>query len=641
MAINPFKAKQALGARVPLFLTRDTPMTIPEMVARSSVRFRDKVAYQQKVQGQWERLSFKETWRQANEFAAGLIALGLQKGDRVAIICENSPAWAVGYYGLSITGAVGVHLYLELKNGEIEQLVKHSGARFIIASMRILDRLGDHLAGAEKVIVVGATKGRPGQAHGLLRRRRPELLPFDQVAAQATDESRAALAERRVEPDDLASIIFTSGTTGGMKGVMLTHRNVMSDVESARGTVQFDEKDRFVLVLPLHHAFPFLLFLASTTEGGELTFENDLLRVRDRLLETKPTLFLAVPALYDQMYRTVVRRAESEGRLEMFQRGLRAVDTIKRRTGVNLGRFLFREVHQQLGGHLRFALSGGAALNPEVARSFFRLGLPLLQGWGLTEAGPAVAFQRWVPRKFFFSNYYEEHAGSVGQPLEGVEVQLIDVPEKEIYVHLHGEGELVVRGPNVFPGYWQAPAETSAAKTGEWLRTGDLGRIDDEGNIWITGRSKYVIVLDSGEKVVPDELEERFAESELLQDVCVVARRNRNKTQVGAIVYPNLEEATRRQEERGGQMTEESVRKAVQEELDAFARKLAPYKRVTDLVLTDTPLPKTPLLKVARGQLRDSHSFDLKRWQETALEQAQMAGNEPEVPADGSAAESG
>ncbi|OGO50948.1 MAG: hypothetical protein A2148_02315 [Chloroflexi bacterium RBG_16_68_14] len=461
------------------------------------------------------------------------------------------------------------------------------------------------------------------------------------MAAQATDASRAALAERQVAPDDLASIVFTSGTTGGMKGVMLTHRNFTSNVESVRRTIQFDDKDRIVLVLPLHHAFPFIVFLIAFAAGGELTFENDLLRVRDRLKETKPTVFLGVPALFEQVYRTIVRRAEAEGRLEMFERGLRLVDVAKRRTGVNLGRLIFREVHQQLGGHLRFVLSGGAAINPEVARNFFRLGLPLLQGWGLTEAGPVVAAQRWNPRKFFFSNYYEEHAGSVGPALEGVEVKLIDVPEKEIYVHLHGEGELVVRGPNVFAGYWQAPEETSAALAGGWLRTGDLGRIDREENIWITGRSKYVIVLDSGEKVVPDELEERFAGSDLFQDVCVVSRRSRNKTQVGAIVYPNLEQAQRRLQERGEAMSEAAVRKLVQEDLEAFARELAPYKRVSEVVLTDTPLPKTALLKVARGQLPESYSFDLKRWEETSQQAALLNRDGTEAPTDNHAPQAG
>jgi long-chain acyl-CoA synthetase len=634
MAINPFKTKQAPGAGFSLIPTGEPPLTIPEMLAETSARFGRKIGYRQKVKGRWETLTCEQFWRQANEFAAGLVALGLERGDRVAIICESGLPWIIGYSGLSIAGAVGVPLYTDLKSQEVDDLIKHSGARFIIVSARALNHLGDRLPAAEKVIVVGTEEARPGQASGFLRRRRPDVVPFHQVAAMATEESRADLADRRVEPDDLASIVFTSGTTGGMKGVMLTHKNFMSNVRSVTGMLPIDEKDRILLVLPMHHAFPFTIFLACTAFGIEITFENDLLRAGDRLQETKATLFLGVPALFEQMYRTVVRRAEAEGRLEMFERGLRAVDVIKRRTGVNLGRFLFRPVHQQLGGHLRFMLSGGAALNPEIARNCFRLGLPLIQGWGLTEAAPGVAMQRWIPSKFFFSNYYEEHAGSVGPAFEGVDVQLIDVPEKETYVHLHGEGELVVRGPNVFAGYWQDPEATRAAMAGEWLRTGDLGRIDEEGNIWITGRSKYVIVLESGEKVVPDELEERFTESELLQDVCVVARRNRNKTQVGAIVYPNLGEAKRRQDERGEPMTEDSVRKAVQEEIDAIAKEMAPYKRVNELILTDTPLPKTPLLKIARGHLPESHSFDLKRWEQVSQELVQAAGQEAQTAAD-------
>jgi long-chain acyl-CoA synthetase len=356
-----------------------------------------------------------------------------------------------------------------------------------------------------------------------------------------------------------------------------------------------------------------------------VTFENDLLRVRDRLEEAKPTIFLGVPALFDLMYRAIVQRIESEGRLPIFERGLRVVDVAKRRTGVNLGRLVFRELHQRLGGNIRFLLSGGAALKPEVALQYFRLGLPLIQGWGMSEASPVIAVQRWVPRKFFFSNYYEEHVGSVGPPLEGVEVGLIDVPEKEIYVHVHGEGELVARGPNVFPGYWQAEDETRAAKVGDWLRTGDLGRIDDEGNIWITGRSKYVIVLDSGEKVVPDELEERFGASDVLQDVCVLPRRNRNKVQVGAVVYPNLDAVRARLEARGEPLSETTVQNVVEEEIDAFARELAPHKRVTEVILTDTPLPKTAILKVMRGRLPESFSFDLKRWEQSALAQPAIA----------------
>jgi long-chain acyl-CoA synthetase len=606
------------------------------MLADTAARFGSNVAFQHKIDGEWQRISFEQLWRQANDFAAGLIALGHRQGDRVAICAENGLAWITGYLGISVAGGVAVPLYYELKSGEIEEMLKHSGARFLVASTRVLDRLGERPAGAERVIVIGASAGRPGQPPRFLRRARPDLLPFDQVGGQATRESRAALAERRVQPDDLASIVFTSGTTGGMKGVTLTHKNFMSNLESIRRSLQFDERDRVVLVLPMHHALPFIICLACLAFGGALTFENDLLRVRDRLAETKPTIFLGVPALFEQMYRAIVRRAEAEGRLEMFERGLRVVDVAKRRTGVNLGKLVFREVHQQLGGQLRFMLSGGAALKPEVARSFFRLGLPLLQGWGLTEAAPVVAVQRWVPRKFFFSNYYEEHVGTVGQPLAGVEVKLSDVPEKEIYVHLHHEGELIVRGPNVFPGYWQSPDETAAAKAGEWLRTGDLGRIDEEGNIWITGRSKYVIVLESGEKVMPDELEERFGRSELLQDICVLERRHRDKTQVGAIIYPSPEATQERLKERGLPPTEASVRALVQEELDRSMRELAPYKRVSEVILSDSPLPKTAIQKVIRHQLRESYAFDYKRWEESAADLLAPPPEEtPKSPADG------
>jgi long-chain acyl-CoA synthetase len=617
MVVNPFKPKPVLDPGAELLRTSQTPLTIPSMLADTRARHGEHPAIQQKSGTTWRRSTFDDIYRRAHDFGAGLIALGLKKGDRVALIFENGIEWAVAYFGMSLAGGVGVPLYYELKPGEIKELVKRSGARYMVVSSRVFERLGDRPPGVDSVIVVGGTEARPGQPPRFLRRGRPDLMPFDQVAEQATDDSRIEVERRHIEPDDLASIVFTSGTTGGMKGVMLTHKNLMSNVESARRMFQVDRKDRIVLVLPLHHAFPFVIFLIGFSVGGEITFENDLPRVRDRLREVKPTVFLGVPPLFEQVYRAIVRRAEAEGRLEMFQRGLRASNAIKRRTGVNLGKLIFREIHQQLGGQLRFTLSGGAALKPEIARSFFRLGIPLLQGWGLSEASPVVSTQRWFPSKFFFSNFYEDQVGSVGPPIEGVEVKLIDVPEKEIYVHLHGEGELVVRGPNVFAGYWQAPEATAAALAGGWLRTGDLGRFDEEGNIWITGRSKYVIVLDSGEKVVPDELEERLGQSELIQDVCVVARKHRDRTQVGAVIYPSHDVVRRRLAERSEELSEATVRKVVQEELDAIAQEMAAYKRITDVQLSDSPLPKTALQDVARGQLRESYTFDAKRWEES------------------------
>ncbi len=621
MVSNLLKSKNSPDPGKELIRTSTIPLTIPGMLADARAKFAGKVVYRQKIQGKWEELSSEGAYQQAQDFAAGLVALGHEKGDRVAIICDNGLPWVVGMFGTAIASGVWVPLYVELGATEVEQLVKRSGAKFVIISAKALESLEGQLGSADHIMVVGSEETKKGKAPGFLRRGQPDVIPFDQVAAQATDDSRAEVANRDVEPEDLATIIFTSGTTGGMKGVMLTHKNLMSNAESTRRKAQAEEKDRLLLVLPMHHAFPFIMFLTSTATGLELTFENDLLRVRDRLEEVKPTLFIAVPALFEQMYRTILRRAELEGKMELFKRGLRVVDVAKRRIGVNLGRLVFREVHQLLGGQLRFAFSGGAALKPEVALAFFKLGLPLLQGYGLTEAAPCVAAQDWNPRKFFFSNYYEEHIGSVGTPVDGVEVDLIDVPEKEIYVALHGEGELVIRGPNVFAGYWHAPEETAAAMAGDWLRTGDLARMDEEGNIYITGRSKYVIVLDSGEKVVPDELEERIGEMDIAEDVCVLSTQHRNKTQVGAIIYPNVEAMLAYLADRGDDIQEATIRAALQQKLDELAKSMAPHKRVSELTLSDRPLPKTALRDIARGQVAKPDSFDVERWKTSAPEE--------------------
>jgi long-chain acyl-CoA synthetase len=229
-----------------------------------------------------------------------------------------------------------------------------------------------------------------------------------------------------------------------------------------------------------------------------------------------------------------------------------------------------------------------------------------------------LSVQRWHPRKFYTTNYYEERAGSIGSALEGVELALIDVPEKELYVHLHGEGEIIARGANVTPGYWRSEEATEQIKLGEWLRTGDIGRIDDEGNVWITGRSKFVIVLESGEKVHPDEVEEKLAESLLLEDVCVLGRKARDKTQVAAVIYPNVESTLALLEKEGLEPSEEAVRRVVGGEVDRLMAHLAPYKRIGQILIADTPLPKTPLRKVARAELTDEYKFSLQRWTESA-----------------------
>lgn len=587
-----------------------TPSALPELVEESARRFGSKVAYQMKVGTGYQRLTFGEMAQRSREFGAGLLAMGMRRGDRVAIISENSLDWIVGYCGQSMAGGVGVPLYSELKGAEIEELVRRSDARYVIASPAVLGRLPVRLPGVEAVIVTAgdAEDEAASLAGGIAR--------FDAVAAAVTDESRQMLRSTDVSSDDLASIVFTSGTMGGAKGVMLTHGNFTANVESVRRALPIRSSDRMLTVLPLHHALPFTVgLLAFTSLGVETTLENDLTRLRDRMQETKPTLFGGVPALFKLMYRAIVRQLEAEGRLGQFQRAVQIVDRVKRVTGLNIAPLVFRPLHRRLGGHLRFIVCGGAALDPETARDYLRLGLVIIQGWGLTETAPVVSVQRWNAAKYLFTRYYEKRAGSVGPPLPGVDVAVLDESGEGPRILSRGEGELLVRGANVFLGYYEEPELTREVKLGDWFRTGDLGRIDGERNIWITGRVKSVIVLESGKKVIPDRIEDLITPDPLIESICVVPLQVGSKTVVGAIVHPSFDVTNEACREKGLPLTEDCIRTLLKERLSRLDARLDLHERIGQLVVSDTPLPQTPLGKVARGRVEIPQSFDLEQWE--------------------------
>ena len=596
--------------------------TVVDMFRAACAKYGDRIAFQSHSKGgQYDRLSFTELGERAEGFAATLLSLGLQAGDRVGIVCENRLEWPIAYYGIVIAGGVAVPIYTELPASEIERLLTRAGARFLVASQEVLRDVRTSPANVDCVFAVGERAVMAHQVSPAEGAADRQVVPFDH--ASRGDAECTRLRRVVVKPDDLASIVFTSGTTGGPKGVMLTHRNFMANVSAAAQVMAVGSSDRLLLALPLHHAFPFAVgVLLAVAIGGEVTLEHDPLRIRQRLIETRPTVLLGVPALFEIMHRNVERRVERMGRAKQLARAMAFARRFKSATGMNVGRLLFRQVHRQLGGSLRFMFSGGSALNPEIARQFMLLGVPLLQGWGLTETAPVVTVQRWSPWRFYFTRHYERRLGSAGQPLPGVEVDIIDVPEKALFVDVDGEGELIVRGGNVTPGYWQADDVTRAAKMGEWFKTGDLGRIDREGNVWITGRRKYVIVLDSGEKVHPDEVEAALARSPLIEDVAVVPRSIRDRTHICAVIYPGVEATLDAIGRAGLPLDEAGVRRAIADEIERLQHELAAYKRPSVVLISDAPLPKTAIRKVAREQLRDSYEFSFETWCASKREEA-------------------
>lgn len=571
-------------------------------------------AVRARIGGAYKGLTYAELGQAVDSFAAGLIRLGVHPGDKVALAAENGLEWAIGWLGVALAGGVNVPIYGELSAHEIANVVRQSDSRYAIVGAQYVHKFDARPL--ERLIVAGHLDRSGEDPLGRLGARG---VGFGEVGAGITNVDLRELAAVDLRPGDLASIIYTSGTTGDPKGVMLSHRNLVSNAMAVPRVVNVTTSDRLLQVLPLHHPFPFTAgLLAPLHVGLEIVFETDLRRIRERMSEVRPTIFFGVPALYGAMYRAILARLESEGKMETFRKGERISAAIKRRTGVNVGRLVFRELHQKLGGRIRFLAVGGAAMPPELTRKFALLGLPVLQGWGLSEASPVVAAQSLSAARFLFTDFYERMAGTVGRPLPGVEVALVDVPDKHIYVQVHGEGEFLVRGPNVMHGYYKNEAATREAMLDDWLRTGDVGRIDRHGYVYLTGRAKSVIVLDSGEKVYPDELEERFEASPLARDICVVGRRSgrllgERKMQVCAVVHPDPTTLRDHARDVGERLTPELVRRWVQQEVDRVQADLAPYKRIAEVILTDTPLPRTDLRKVRRGNIREHYSFDLDK----------------------------
>lgn len=595
------------------------PQTFVELLAHAARVGGDRVAFRQRVRNEWHRRTFREFNEHAHALAAGIVASGLKPGDRAVIILENCVDWPIAFFAIELAGGVAVPIYYGLKASEIAGMLDHVEPTVAFVSGDTASKLGSYAEKLAAVVAVDDDRG-VGRVRAAFSGG-PVVLTLAEAEGHGTDESRRQVDRVTVRPDDLAAILFTSGTSAGHKGVMLTHRNVLANVAQSRRVIPFGPKDRLLLVLPMHHAFPFMIGLGLLPAlTAELVIENDLRRIRDRMQEVRPTLFLGVPALYEIMHRNVLQGVEAQGRMPAFRKAQRIARLVKRVTGVNIGPLLFKDLHRRLGGDLKLLVSGGAALSPEIQREFLLLGLPLIQGWGLTESSPALALQKYSRWRFRFTRYYEKRIGSIGPALPGVEVQLMDVPEKGLFVNVHHEGELIARGANITPGYWRSPDLSEALKAGEWLKTGDLGTIDRHGDIRITGRSKFIIVLDSGEKVYPDEVEEVLGQAPVIEDIAVRSADGRGRSQVAAVVYPNRDEVLKVLA--GQPASAESVHEVVVAAIRAKEKDIAAFKRVGEVAIADEPLPRTPLRKIMRGQLRAAYTFDPDRWAHTWAEYA-------------------
>lgn len=501
-------------------------------------------------------------------------------GGKVMIMSENRPEWGIAYFAILEAGATAVPLDKELTAAEVANLARVSGAAIAVISTRVAERLCGELGLGVPADVDGAaqaalTRHLIGQGLSITVLDFVDLLTAPEVPGPAAV---------RAKGDAVASLIFTSGTTGTPKGVMLSHKNLTSMVSKLAGTFTLYKHDVLLSVLPLHHTFEFSAgFLMPLMHGASITYleEIDADNLSAALEDAGITGMVGVPALWQLLERKIYKNVSEQGILleRAFETVIDGNRALRDKLGAGLGKVMFYPVHKKLGTRMRLLISGGSALPPETMKTFRGLGFNLYEGYGMTESSPVLTVTR--PGD-------EVIPGSVGRALPGVDVR-IDNPDA------NGIGEVVAKGPNVMIGYYENPEATAATIVDGWLHTGDLGRLDADGNLFIVGRKKEMILGPSGENVYPDELEELYGDSPWVKELSVVGLPAGDGAEtVAALIVPDYEH---------GAKDREGVRDEVREHVRKVSKQLPLYKRLKVFHLWDLDLPKTSTRKIKRKEV--------------------------------------
>jgi long-chain acyl-CoA synthetase len=531
-----------------------------------------------------ESWSYDKLAGHARSLASGLIEVGVGRGDHVALFAGNRVEWIVACLGTIGAGAVVVPLDAQIGDEMLAHALADSGAKLIFTTAEGADRLERLNVEAEpRPVLLDAGEEDERSWRRLLADRDAEELP-------------------QPEPDDRAALFYTSGTTGTAKGVPLSHRNLAFELNTLLKAYLLTGDDRVMLPLPLHHVYPFVIGLLTPLAAGlPIVMPHALTgpQITRALQEGEVTLVVGVPRLYDALYSGIEERAKSGGRISarLFEDGMKLNAWLRRRLGLRIGEPLLRSVRNRLGPNLRVLASGGAALDPELAWKLESLGWRVAVGYGLTETSPILTLNPPDGKKL----------ESAGRPTPGVEVRIdpSTVPDeseeggerRERRTDEPGEeGEILARGPNVFAGYRNMPEETAEVLTDDgWYRTGDLGYLDDDGYLYVTGRASTLIVTEGGKNVQPEEVEEVYDTHPVIQEIGVLQRDGR----LVAVIVPDPGEV--RQREEGD--VEKAIREAVQE----GSKRLPSYQRLSDYAITREPLEYTQLGKLRRHLLEDRY----------------------------------
>jgi long-chain acyl-CoA synthetase len=615
--------------RVPLYSGEPTTLTeVFQHVARDHAK-PDTLNFKQ--DGDWQEISSAEMLLRIGRIARGLYSLGVRRGDRVAILSESCPEWVLADGGCLFAGAIDVPIYPTLTPAQVRYILQDSEARvlFISHPAKLSEVIGvlRECPALEHVVVfhtseAGAAKGGPSPSSDADKLVQHSLAELETLGAEAEKQNSDAIFELTApKPDDLATIIYTSGTTGEPKGVMLTHANLVSNLIDCSEKFEFGKSDVSLSVLPLSHIFERQAMYMYLHHGMSVFFAESLEQTGPNMREVHPTVFVGVPRIFEKIYARIKDKAAEKGRaksallnwaVEVGKAHARLVANHKKVSPVLAlknklaSSLVFTKWRQGMGGRIRIFVSGGAALSEEIGYIFSGAGLPIVQGYGLTETSPVITA----------STLEDNRIGTVGQPIRNVEVRLA------------ADGEIETRGPNVMQGYWRKPEQTREVFTEDgWFKTGDIGKIDGDGFLTITDRKKELLKTSGGKYIAPQPIEQLIKGSRFVNQVVLLGNGRKFPA---ALIVPDWERLESYARLKGIDATthEEFCRHPriidlFERQIAALTPDLAQYERVKRIVLLPHEMTiesgeLTPTLKVKRRVIDEKYRDVIDRLYEDA-----------------------
>ena len=576
-------------------------MTLISMFEAAVQHYGNKAALAHKPKGgTYLDISYTELDASVAAFSKGLNALGVEKNDRVAILSENRPEWAITDFGSLKVGAVTVPMFSTLTAAQVGYILKDSGAKIICVStekqLEKVSAIRDEVPTLEQIIIFDTIEDEIPEG----------VIQFDAVCELAGEESDSAASE-----DDIATIIYTSGTTGNPKGVMLTHANFISNVEACKSLIDVSESDVLLSFLPLSHVFERLGgHYVPLFSGAKIAYAESTFTVAQNMKEIAPTVMLSVPRLYETMHERILRAVQEGSSLKQkifhwgvsvgsavssaIQQGKNPSAILRLQQGI-ADKLVFAKLKEATGGRLRFFVSGGAALPQSIAEFFHAAGILILEGYGLTETSPVISMNH--PGKWRF--------GTVGAQVPGIEVQIAE------------DGEILTRGPHVMKGYFNNNTATAEVIDAEgWFHTGDIGIIDADGFVKITDRKKNIIVLSNGKNVAPQPIESELVRSPFISQIMVIGSERKN---LAALIVPNFDalkawasENSIETDDLSAMLEAREVQQHIQSEIRSRLTDFADFEQVRRFTLLEKEFSQeademTPTLKLKRNVIIEKY----------------------------------